>query len=818
MIVDAAGTGKSGALTQPERVRVSFRAALVLVLVVGIALHVWIAGQKGPSYTTFSREFTQRLASGHLDLARQPDPRLLALPNPYDPARNEGLRLLDASLYGGHYYLYFGVTPFATLLAPYYVATGSTMGEPAAVCLYCAGGLILCALFLGGVAEAYFPRGARWAAVLGLATLAAGPTLLLVRRPSIYELEISGAFFFLSAALAGSFAALRLRTARTLWTAASSACIALAVGCRPNYALLVPFWLALVAWAFSNEEAAAPERRRWLLAALSPLVVIGSALAAYNWARFGNPLEFGFRYQLMAYDRPKVGFWSLRNLGYNGYRYVFGEWRLGHSFPFVLGQAADRIALPAHHELTEYIYGLMLTSPTVWLLAFVPRVAGLRRGVPQTLISLCVGVAVLNLGVLLGMGNGSYRYLPDFLPPLLLAGSLAGLAVMARLNRRPVVRLAAWAAFAGMAAWSCVFALCAQFSLLDIFRDYNAEAFSRVGAVFNAPVRWADAIRGREPTVPAASVRLPQAAFGRVEPLLVTGERSKQDFIYLYYTAPGLLQVGFESIGHGGPISEPFAVDYAKAHRIELHAGSFLPAEGDPLWGGIPPGEAALSRRELVVRVDGRIVLDGTAQFHDPKGLLFWGKSPFDAAFGSRFSGDFLDRHPAPALALPSPQRVQGAEYGPLLLSIDLSRLPIGQAQPLVSLGLRHQGALLSLIRTSAEEVRLVYQSEGLEMRRTPVFPADPGRRHRLRLSLPCLRPPLESALWPDGMPESAAQPLKEDACVDWDDRPALADLAGPQDVSPVSVAVGRNSVGYSGVAPDTGAGSITWRREPWNR
>ena len=45
--------------------------------------------------------------SGQLYLKTVPDPELLALPNPYDPSKNEKFRLHDASLYNGRYYLYF---------------------------------------------------------------------------------------------------------------------------------------------------------------------------------------------------------------------------------------------------------------------------------------------------------------------------------------------------------------------------------------------------------------------------------------------------------------------------------------------------------------------------------------------------------------------------------------------------------------------------------------------------------------------------------------------------------------------------------------
>ena len=57
--------------------------------------------------------------SGHLSLSILPAPELLALPDPYDPIANARLRIWDATLFKGRYYLYFGPTPALLLFAPF---------------------------------------------------------------------------------------------------------------------------------------------------------------------------------------------------------------------------------------------------------------------------------------------------------------------------------------------------------------------------------------------------------------------------------------------------------------------------------------------------------------------------------------------------------------------------------------------------------------------------------------------------------------------------------------------------------------------------
>ena len=56
-------------------------------------------------------ELGDALLEGRLSLIAEPSQALLSLPDPYDPLQNEGLRLHDASLYKGRYYLYFGPAP-----------------------------------------------------------------------------------------------------------------------------------------------------------------------------------------------------------------------------------------------------------------------------------------------------------------------------------------------------------------------------------------------------------------------------------------------------------------------------------------------------------------------------------------------------------------------------------------------------------------------------------------------------------------------------------------------------------------------------------
>ena len=100
--------------------------------------------------------------------------------------------------------------------------------------------------------------------------------------------------------------------------AAGLTCLALSVGCRPFQAVYVPFGLAALDRKLRERKPAGPGRR---LLAMVPYCLmpglVALALGAYNYARFGDPLEFGHNY-LPEFtrnpDQPQLG---LQYVGHN---------------------------------------------------------------------------------------------------------------------------------------------------------------------------------------------------------------------------------------------------------------------------------------------------------------------------------------------------------------------------------------------------------------------------------------------------------------------------------------------------------------------
>ena len=81
--------------------------------------------------------------------------------------------------------------------------------------------------------------------------------------------------------------------------------MALAVGCRPLYALLLACWLG---WQFYQRRSL-----KRILPALLPAVVMAACMMAYNFARFGSVTESGHNY-LPEFVRAENGQFSLTYL------------------------------------------------------------------------------------------------------------------------------------------------------------------------------------------------------------------------------------------------------------------------------------------------------------------------------------------------------------------------------------------------------------------------------------------------------------------------------------------------------------------------
>jgi hypothetical protein len=741
---------------------------------------------------SFYHEQTEGFLAGHLYLARAPDPRLVALPDPYDPVANAPSRVNDLSYHAGRYFFYPSAVPVLTLFAPVRLLTGEHLGEPAACMIFSLAGFAFAAAFLLTLRRHFFPHCPVLLTVCALAALAFCQGYYVVLRAVSYNhVPIACAYGWAMLAL---LAALRALVAperrRTAWLAAASLAYALAIASRPNYlpgacALLVPVlgWWRTDGWR--------PTRRLLghLLALGLPMAVVAGALLAYNSARFDSPWEFGMRLQLGAWDQRTMSGLALENVPENAYHYLVSPVVYHPSFPFVTAPSWTAL-------------GVLLHVPFILLGALLPWLASTRRlSFPaRAALTLPLLVAGANLGFLLLFPSGNEqavrtsanaRYLFDFLPAAVLLASgclVAAGTLLPRAGLRWLLGLGS--------ALALLLSVLAAVSL--DFSRYPAEAYRPLARLLSSPAWWWEQARGIKYGPLELEVILPANRIGAYEPLLATGTAQAGELVYVFYEAPGQIRLGLVGTEIPGPLSGPILLDFAQPHRLEFHLGSLYPTDAHPLMSAYGEAQIATLKRRLVVKLDGRLVFTAPAYFHPNEGGRFEiGRAPFLRAYSQeKFTGKIISVT-RQAVTPPAGLEINPPVYGALRLRVSF---PVDRAnftEPLVATGIPQAGDVLHVTYRPDGAIRLGLDHWGQRGLLSDWLAVDPHAEHVLEFASGALYPPADHVLLAALSPDERLA-LKEQVHLTLDGRTVFAARLPAYESSPYDVVVGRNAIGSS--------------------
>jgi len=397
-------------------------------LVKGSRSYAWPQPASNEPYNLMVQGFRE----GHVWLAKAAPPELLSAPNPYAfaayrPYLGAPWNLTDLSYYRGHLYAYFGVAPAALVFWPWRALTGTALHQAYAVFFFC---------FLGyavstGLAIAawlrYFPQAGRWAGASIALLLGSVTTLpVFLVRPGLYEVSISCAFACAMASLAALWNCRHRRRWNSAWLALASLFYGLAIASRPPLFFGAAILLLPVAAAFlaRQKEGAEKYRLQVFLAAVLPISVVGAAIAAYNFLRFGDPLQFGHAYQLTGYDVSGSQAFGLQYFWDNVRLYFTEPVRWHSGFPYVWKPASP--PLGPKHLPVEFFFGTLSNLPILLAAGLVPLACShtpFRRSIGGILVALLILFFAGALPICLYAGATS-RYLLDFVPALALLASL----------------------------------------------------------------------------------------------------------------------------------------------------------------------------------------------------------------------------------------------------------------------------------------------------------------------------------------------------------------------------------------------------------
>ncbi len=434
--------------------------ALLGVFLLASVFYVWRATLASPldlygGGESQYNQFADALLHLHLWVVHVPDSALGG--NQYNPAQRSAFlfNYPDYSLYGHYLYITWGTVPAVVLLVPLHLLgfepSASVISTPFAVVGL---GFALAAL---RVILREIGNVSLWMCVLAALTLACASTVpFLLRFPLVYHEELAAAYCF---SMASVWLILRMvvdRRASLKRVALASLCIGLAAGSRIPLTLLA----LLLVPAYGALRSMHP-RRQLIVALVAPLGACIVLLLLYNQARFGNPLEYGVRYQINGPSTYNAHFGEIGFLAPGLWAYLFAPPRLIAIFPFLqttYPQTSYPFGLPAHYaSLSEETGGLFTMAPIAIFLLALPWLWRRRPALLGPLAPLLSTMALSAIGVMLFVAYEIYisteRYEADYMT-LLLFGAIAAWLVLStatRGRRRQLIRVGG----AMLAVWSC---------------------------------------------------------------------------------------------------------------------------------------------------------------------------------------------------------------------------------------------------------------------------------------------------------------------------------------------------------------------------
>jgi hypothetical protein len=564
---------------------------------------------------------------GHLYVSLEPPADMLALHDPYNPVENSAYRLHDASLYHGKFYIYFGPVPALLFYLPVRILTGVYPADHVVIAVFLILGVAVWLRTLRVAAKHWFPDLAKgWFALFCAAVAFCNTGPFLLGRTAVYESAIAAGYFF-----AATFfhlvllAILSPESARRYLTLAATA-LALAAGSRATLILLSPILPATWAWILRHKRPAIRQIVARVAPTLLPLVLGCLALGLYNYARFGNWLEFGFKTQLTYFDERGVPKFVGRHLPSGLYLYLFQPPSATVEFPFFGLEpwtwVSDRIAARLHDSnrtFVEPMAGILACYPALFVLGGLP-VLFRRRGARYANLRFAVCALILAGSTLLLMLSSFFtramRYEMDFVPYLWIAAFLvAGVLLSSGLR--------IW--WRAMLAGSLVFGIAVGIFLVFSgswpgFEARRPATYAGVGRYF-APFSRLD--RRLQNALALGGVRATMiAGEGRasdVQVLASDASNSDRDSLTMRYVNADTVQFAC-----GGLYGDPVHLPIGKSIVADLYTGPFFP-RSHPLFHALFPRTSYdFVASHCFVQVGGRTVALGKSSGPGSRRVQVW--------------------------------------------------------------------------------------------------------------------------------------------------------------------------------------------------
>ncbi len=424
---------------------------MTAVLVVGAVAVTWVSmyDQGGGISTgfenTYGNQITQELVdafrAGQVHLLDTPSKELLEMENPYDWSARHDLGVSakwDHLLYDGKYYSYYGIAPVLLLFLPYNLLTGYYFPTAEAVLLFGAVGIVFLTLLFLEFCELFCKKVPNSMLVATLSTLliSCGVWYNFV-SDNFYEIAQASGFCF---TCMGFFFLLRSRilgegSIRLRHIVLGTMCLSWAVLCRPTLALYCIVACIFLAFGFIKHRreirAQSPDKlraatARYLVASLICFVTIGGLQMAYNYARFGSPMDFGIQYSLTINDFTRSQYHTdFVMIGL--YNFILAFPQVQPEFPYVLSNFSTLSANGYYYVANRNAVGLLWRSlPSLGYLGVVPAWRSMTK--EERIKALCLLIpccVIAPLIIIFSIWESGYgvRYCCDFAWQFILGGA-----------------------------------------------------------------------------------------------------------------------------------------------------------------------------------------------------------------------------------------------------------------------------------------------------------------------------------------------------------------------------------------------------------
>lgn len=712
--------------------------------------------------------------------------------------------LMDASLYQGEYYMYFGIVPVLLTLLPYSWLTGHDLSLNVPTFLYVAGGFLFTLRLYVLARRRYFPRVRTATETCAIVLLAfGGCTPILVFDSSFYELALAGNYLCLSAALLSLYQSIHEENLAGRWLTFASLALGLAVGCRPTSLLVLPVLLVpLLRHGCAHRWREHPGRLLRLAGAtIIPAGIVGLALMAYNYSRFDDPFEFGFKYQVNALIDSGLPFAKAAFIPWNLDWYYFTPPVFSPHFPYVLPINAS--VRPEAYYGYEMLHGQWLVLPLAGLCA-----AGMLelkfRGItlPTGLKTVCLSALVAFGAVfaaLLTFGFRANRYVADFQPSLIVVLALTGGFVAAPgqsanfwFNRlfRP--------SFGFLALALAVFNYLVGIQWMNHLENTRPAAYRPLAYYGNYPSYWLHRLGLVDYGPARLHLIFPTQAKSREEVLLATGTSGYTDTLFAIRHQDGTMQIASQHSGSASIFSEPVPFQPGTEHVLTVDIGSLYPPRIHPYYRHWTEEEVDRVKHTRRVLLDGVEILHLVQPSYDASPWSFWiGRNPVDHF--APFSGQIMET--ARLASLPARPPAQAETFGIWSIEVVLPTDVRNVGLPVLSSGLAGRGNLLLLKILSETEFCFGFDQWGAGITHSPVLSFDAATPHRIDvLAGPQLAVQNLPSSWQ--LSPSDLRPISGELQVWFDGQLAWRTPIKANQSSFKSVGIGTNHQGFSTASP----------------